>query len=83
MQKRYSKEFKEKYWPNYIKDRNYAKHLNIDDIISEIKEFVSKLIKIIRTIFLSCYFYIIIDELVSFNSYKINKFQEYYSFSLS
>ena len=83
MQKRYSKEFKEKYWPNYIKDRNYAKHLNIDDIISEIKEFVSKLIKIIRTIFLSCYSYIIIDKLVSFNSYKINKFQEYYSFSLS
>lgn len=38
-----SKELKKKYWPNYIKDRNYAKHLNIDDIISEIKEFVSKL----------------------------------------
>ncbi|WP_173007222.1 hypothetical protein [Lactobacillus helveticus] len=43
MKKRYSKEFKEKYWPNYIKDRNYPKHLNIDDIISEIKKFVSKL----------------------------------------
>lgn len=38
-----AKILKEKYWPNYIKDRNYARHLNIDDIISEIREFVNKL----------------------------------------